>query len=118
LHYVAPRTRTEFWGAKLRTNVERDRRQTIELETLGWRVMRLWEHEVFEDLQWGINRVKAALAGRELAQASPEWRVVSVEHCDSNLERRRLELLRDHQQCREELRERTTRKWKRERSSI
>lgn len=31
-HYVRPRSRPEFWAAKLLTNFERDHRQTRELE--------------------------------------------------------------------------------------
>ena len=32
-HYVRPRTRNEFWSSKLLENVERDRRQTLQLES-------------------------------------------------------------------------------------
>ena len=48
LHYVRPRTRTEFWQNKLSTNVDRDRKQTLELEGDGWHVLRFWECEVLE----------------------------------------------------------------------
>ena len=53
LHYVRPRTKEEFWSKKLRENVERDDRQTLALEAKGWRVVRLWEH----DLDVGDERV-------------------------------------------------------------
>ena len=45
-HYVRPRNREHFWAKKLRENVARDRRQTVTLEALGWRVYRIWEHDV------------------------------------------------------------------------
>ena len=50
-HYVRPRSRMDFWSAKLAENVQRDRRQTLNLEAAGWRVCRIWEHEVFESLE-------------------------------------------------------------------
>src|SRR5436305_4641398 len=37
-HYVRPRSQADFWAAKLAQNVERDRRQTLQLETSGWKV--------------------------------------------------------------------------------
>src|SRR4051812_21964937 len=48
-HYVRPRSKDEFWAAKLHENVARDLRQTQQLEALGWRVLRFWEHEVWEE---------------------------------------------------------------------
>src|SRR5262245_51945914 len=48
-HYVRPRSSCAFWAEKLAANVRRDIDQTRELERLGWRVCRIWEHEVFEN---------------------------------------------------------------------
>ncbi|WP_418319044.1 very short patch repair endonuclease [Piscinibacter sakaiensis] len=38
-----PATRTDFWSAKLKANVERDRRAVEMLRKLGWRVLWVWE---------------------------------------------------------------------------
>ena len=38
-----PKTRSEFWIAKFKGNVNRDVRNRIELLTLGWRVATVWE---------------------------------------------------------------------------
>ncbi len=116
LHYVAPRTGTEFWSNKLKTSVERDRRQTVELERLGWRVVRFWEHEIFENLQDSVARVKSTLSGEGTSSDTQDWRVVYVEPLDSNMERRRLESLRSAEPHMEEVRRRTTTKWSRKRS--
>ena len=48
-HYVRPRTKHEFWDAKLTENTTRDRKQTLALEAEGWLVLRVWEHEVVEN---------------------------------------------------------------------
>lgn len=38
-----PRTRTEFWKAKIDANHERDARKESELRAIGWNVETLWE---------------------------------------------------------------------------
>lgn len=45
-HYVMPRSKMEFWSAKLATNTKRDRIQTRHLISNGWRILRFWEHEI------------------------------------------------------------------------
>lgn len=40
-----PKTRQEFWTAKLAGNVGRDERQRVALEALGWTVLVIWECE-------------------------------------------------------------------------
>ena len=45
---VKPATRAEFWTAKRQSNVERDLRNNLALEALGWRVMVVWECETKE----------------------------------------------------------------------
>jgi len=48
-HYAAPQTNAAWWAEKITANVERDRRQTAELEKHGWTVVRVWEHELEPD---------------------------------------------------------------------
>ena len=43
-----PKTRTDFWTAKFRDNVERDHRQREELRNLDWRVVTIWECETHD----------------------------------------------------------------------
>lgn len=40
-----PKTRTDYWHAKLRRNSERDAEALKALEELGWRTLVLWECE-------------------------------------------------------------------------
>jgi DNA mismatch endonuclease (patch repair protein) len=42
---VTPKNNREWWQAKLRRNVERDREKDAALAELGWRVLHFWEHE-------------------------------------------------------------------------
>ncbi|WP_231931127.1 very short patch repair endonuclease [Micromonospora coriariae] len=44
-HGVMPKNNREWWQAKLRRNVERDREKDAALTALGWQVRHFWEHE-------------------------------------------------------------------------
>ncbi len=46
MHVSFPKGNAEFWRLKLANNVERDRRVERELDEMGWRVIRIWEHDL------------------------------------------------------------------------
>lgn len=41
-----PKTRTEFWREKMKANKERDEKCTLELRSLGYGVLIVWECEI------------------------------------------------------------------------
>jgi DNA mismatch endonuclease (patch repair protein) len=45
-HSNMPKNNQEFWAKKLQTNKERDKFVNRELRKLGWKVIRVWEHEL------------------------------------------------------------------------
>ena len=45
-HATKPKTRAAFWAAKLNGNRARDRKVNRLLRAKGWRVIRIWEHEL------------------------------------------------------------------------
>ena len=45
-HGTRPKSNSEYWDAKLARNRVRDRTVTRELRRRGWRVLRIWEHEL------------------------------------------------------------------------
>ena len=53
----APVTNTSYWDAKRLGNQERDKRRTRELRSMGWRVLRLWEHEVTKNPDRCVARI-------------------------------------------------------------
>lgn len=63
-HGRMPRTRVAFWTLKLSRNAERDREVGKVLRERGWRVLRIWEHELAQknELQL-LRRIRAALSG-------------------------------------------------------
>lgn len=117
-HYVCPRSREEFWGAKLSGNVARDRKQTLLLEAAGWQVVHVWEHSLYEDASAVVRSIVSALRSKPRAKA--EWRVVRVEAltADGRYERRILEDLRKPDRRREVEQVRSTRKWKRSLTAV
>jgi len=46
LHFAVPKQNTAWWAEKIADNCRRDARRTAELKDRGWKVIRLWEHEV------------------------------------------------------------------------
>lgn len=56
-HSVRPKSNAQFWRSKLEGNVARDRRVTAELKKLGWRVIRIWEHDVEKDVVRAARRL-------------------------------------------------------------
>ena len=45
-HGTQPKTRASFWLAKITGNKARDRRVNYALRKRGWKVIRVWEHEL------------------------------------------------------------------------
>lgn len=62
-HGVRPKTNVEFWRNKLDKNIERDKRVTASLRMDGWIVIRVWEHQVRQDVSTVVERILKALGG-------------------------------------------------------
>ena len=56
-HGTKPATNREWWAAKLARNIERDRETDAHLRSLGWTVLRVWEHEDMRDAANTIARL-------------------------------------------------------------
>ena len=58
-HATMPVRNRDYWAAKFRRNIDRDRSNDENLYRLGWRVIRVWEHEVKnpELAEHAVNRV-------------------------------------------------------------
>ena len=48
-YFVVPKTRTEFWQAKIRRNRERDKEVRRKLASMGWYCIVLWECQLRGD---------------------------------------------------------------------
>jgi DNA mismatch endonuclease (patch repair protein) len=48
----------EFWREKISNNRQRDARNTRILKRTGWKVTRIWEHQIKSDLDRTLNKIK------------------------------------------------------------
>jgi len=65
-HGHVPKGNRTFWRNKLMTNKARDRRVTRQLRSQGWRVLRVWEHELaFRNEQRLLRRLNEVLTARK-----------------------------------------------------
>jgi DNA mismatch endonuclease (patch repair protein) len=68
-HLRMPASNVDYWENKIAINKERDRRQTRELRKSGWRVLRLWEHELKEP-ERVIGKIRRALESQSFESQS------------------------------------------------
>lgn len=63
-HSNLPINNRPFWKKKLSANIARDRLVTRTLRKHGWRVLRIWEHDLSKNPGGCIRRVQTLLARR------------------------------------------------------
>lgn len=56
-HGSLPESNTSFWKKKIARNVERDHEVNALLEQNGWRIIRIWEHEIKQSIEKVVERV-------------------------------------------------------------
>ena len=56
--YREPKTNTEYWKNKIARNQQRAKTVRRQLNRNGWRVMRVWEHELKNNLDKVICKIK------------------------------------------------------------
>ena len=59
--YRAPKAHAEYWSKKVQRNMARDLKVTVQCEAAGWRVARIWEHEMKREPLRVVGRVMRAL---------------------------------------------------------
>lgn len=55
--FVRPKSNIKYWDKKIQRNVERDFEVTKTLQKEGICVIRLWEHEIHEDIQSSFQKL-------------------------------------------------------------
>jgi DNA mismatch endonuclease (patch repair protein) len=56
-----PSSNTKYWTEKRAKNQARDEKRTRELETMGWKVLHIWEHEVTKEPEECVGRIEKIL---------------------------------------------------------
>jgi len=57
-HFQAPLRNALFWDDKISRNEKRDRKVDEQLSAMGWRILRIWEHEVRGSPQASVLRIR------------------------------------------------------------
>jgi DNA mismatch endonuclease, patch repair protein len=57
LHGNMPKTNPKFWEEKLLRNKRRDNEVTNYYVESGWNILRIWEHEIKENLDVVLNKI-------------------------------------------------------------
>lgn len=64
--FVWPSSNTEYWRPKILGNVERDKKNYLELKSLGWDVLIIWECELKKkNIDDTMNRIESQLHTKE-----------------------------------------------------
>lgn len=64
VHGTRPKSNQIYWKAKIEGNRFRDLAVLDKLESVGWHGVRLWEHELAEDMETVVERIKAEWQAR------------------------------------------------------
>lgn len=65
-HCRVPKTNTAYWSAKIERNKQRDRKVQRELNKQGIKTLRLWEHDLKENLEKSVEKIIIALFDLQL----------------------------------------------------
>ncbi len=55
--FIQPKTNTEYWDNKIKTNKKRDRKVNKTLKSEGWCVIRLWDYDIKRNSRKCLNRI-------------------------------------------------------------
>lgn len=53
-----PKSNSEFWSEKFRKNLERDQRKVLELRSVQWEVLTIWECQIKNDIEACIKKIE------------------------------------------------------------
>jgi DNA mismatch endonuclease, patch repair protein len=70
-HGQSPASNQDYWLPKLARTKQRDRRNTRHLRALGWRVIRLWEHDLKNEAEVGRKLFRAVAVGVRVTEVLP-----------------------------------------------
>lgn len=57
-----PKSRKRYWGPKIKTNKERDKRIDSAMSKSGWKVIHIWEHRIRKEPEGCLAMIMAHLS--------------------------------------------------------
>ena len=67
-----PKTNTEFWVNKIKSNIERDRLVNEKLRNEGWKVLRFWGEEIAKETDHCVDEILALLNNAQEDQSNSQ----------------------------------------------
>jgi DNA mismatch endonuclease (patch repair protein) len=55
--FQEPETRKDFWMGKIQSNVDRDKIVDAQLKSEGWKIIRIWEHEIRKNPEKSVSDI-------------------------------------------------------------
>lgn len=55
--FIMPKTNIDYWGKKIKRNIDRDKEVNFELKKKGWKVIRIWEYDIKHNLDSCIKTI-------------------------------------------------------------
>jgi DNA mismatch endonuclease (patch repair protein) len=52
-----PQTRKKFWETKIERNKERDKEVNRYYKKTGWKILRIWEHEIKKNPEKSLEKI-------------------------------------------------------------
>jgi DNA mismatch endonuclease, patch repair protein len=80
-HYRRPPSNRDYWDKKLERNKRRDERVDGELTAQGWIVIRVWEHDVLQDVVTVVKRIEDTIWMRDASQRQSRHRRKRLSEC-------------------------------------
>ncbi len=59
--HLAKADQSEYWISKIQKNIERDKRVNLELERMGWKVIRFWGKDIKKNADSCISTIEDAI---------------------------------------------------------
>lgn len=66
IHYRIPKSNYDYWFNKIERNRARDKVVNEYYEQKGWTLIRVWDHEVKEDIEAVIDRIDRILQSKRV----------------------------------------------------
>ena len=58
---IMPKSNIGYWENKIRNNCKRDKLVNRELKKLGWKVIRIWEHDIKHNPEKSLRKILNAI---------------------------------------------------------
>ena len=58
---IIPKSNKKYWVPKIEGNIKRDRRVNYRLKKDGWKVVRIWEHDIKKNIDKALKKITKAL---------------------------------------------------------